>query len=262
MYDEIKNSYQVSLGVSSLIGTRQEQQDSVYGEILEDSVVAIICDGMGGLQHGALASQVAIQTFAEDYENKDPAISIPMFLQQEAIEMDMVVHELVDENNHPIRAGSTAAAVVIQGNNLYFLGVGDSHIYIIRGDEMMVVNRDHNYRLRLDEALESGRITEELYQKEIIQGEALISYLGKGNLPLMDVNVKPFLLQQNDVVMLCSDGLYKTLSDSEIKDICKQHFPDSQKMAEMLTETAIIKSLENQDNTSVVVIHYNGIAKA
>ncbi|MDD5949731.1 MAG: serine/threonine-protein phosphatase [Lachnospiraceae bacterium] len=258
MCERVTKPYPVSLGVSSLIGTRPDQQDSVYGEILEHSLVAILCDGMGGLQEGALASQTAIQTFAEDYEKRDRTMKVPIFLRQEAIEMDMVVHDLVDDSQTPVKAGSTVAAVVLQKNELYWLSVGDSRIYIIRGEEMMAVNRDHNYRLRLDEALETGNITKELYEQEEKKGEALISYLGMGNLTLMDVNREPFLLQPEDVVLVCSDGLYKTLSNEQIVRIVKEYLPDTQKTADMLTETAVLASLENQDNTSAVVIQYLG----
>lgn len=254
----VTKPYQVSLGVSSLIGTRPDQQDSVYGEILEHSLVAILCDGMGGLQEGALASQTAIQTFAEDYEKRDITMKIPLFLRQEAIEMDMVLHELVDSSQNPVKAGSTVAAVVLEKNELYWLSVGDSRIYIIRGQEIMAVNRDHNYRLRLDHALKNGSITEEVYKQEEEKAEALISYLGMGNLSLMDVNLEPFLLQPEDIVLVCSDGLYKTLSNEQMIEICKQYLPDTQKAAEMLTESAVLASLENQDNTSAVVIQYWG----
>lgn len=258
MCETRKYSYPVSLGVSSLIGTRPEQEDSVYGEVLTDSAVAILCDGMGGLQRGALASQSAIQTFAEDYEKRDVTMKIPFFLRQEAIEMDMVVHELVDENQNSIRAGTTVVAVVMQKNELYWLSVGDSRIYIIRGEEIMAVNRDHNYRLRLDTALENGSITEEVYRQEEAKAEALISFLGIGNVSLMDINLEPFALKQGDVILLCSDGLYRTMPKDVIRQICLEHLPDAQKAADMLTETAVLSSLESQDNTSVVVIQYHG----
>ena len=81
MCDTKKKTYPASLGVSSLIGTRPDQQDSLYGEVLEDSTVAILCDGMGGLESGALASQSAIQIFAEDYEKRDITMKIPLFLR-------------------------------------------------------------------------------------------------------------------------------------------------------------------------------------
>jgi serine/threonine protein phosphatase PrpC len=257
MYNTEDSSYTVSLGVSSLIGTRPNQQDSVYAEILEDSLVAILCDGMGGLESGEIASQTAIQTFAEDYEKRDKTMDIPNFLKQEAIEMDTVIAELTNDAGEPIKAGSTVAAVVIQHGLLYWLSVGDSRIYVIRGEEMMAVNRDHNYLLRLKQALQDGEITQEIYEQESQSrnAEALISFLGIGNLTLMDINRRPLELRSGDVVLVCSDGLYRTLSEDTIRTICLEHLPNPQKAADVLTESAILASLESQDNTSVVVAH-------
>ena len=147
-------------------------------------------------------------------------------------------------------------AAIIEQNALYWLSVGDSRIYILRGKEIMAVNRDHNYRMRLDQALKSGEITKEVYEQEESKAEALISFLGIGNVSLMDINLDPFLLQPKDVVLLCSDGLYRTLPEEKIHEICVSHFPDAQTAADDLTETAVLSSLTSQDNTSVVVIYY------
>ncbi len=255
MYND-NNAPNVTLGVSSLIGTRPDQQDSVYAEILEDSVVAVLCDGMGGLERGELASRKAVEVFAEDYEQWDrSAHTVPDFLRQEAIEMDMVVSELCDEAGNGIKAGTTVCAVVISDYELYWLSVGDSRIYIIRGDEIMAVNKNHNYRMKLDEALEVGDIDESEYKRGEGQADSLISYLGIGNLDLMDINNKAFNLTHGDIIVICSDGLYRTLSEDKILEVINQNLPDTQVIADTLTKTAVLSSLDNQDNTSAVVIH-------
>ena len=255
MYNE-NNTPNVTLGVSSLIGTRPNQQDSVYAEILEDSVVAVLCDGMGGLERGDLASRKAVEVFAEDYEQWDGSDqSVPDFMRQEAIEMDMVVSELCDEDGVNIKAGTTVCAVIIRDYELYWLSVGDSRIYIVRGDEIMAANKNHNYRMKLDEALEVGDIDELEYKQGEEQADSLISYLGIGDLDLMDVNNKAFNLTHGDIIVICSDGLYRTLDEDKILRVINEHLPDTQVIADKLTETAVIASLDNQDNTSAVVIH-------
>lgn len=248
-----------TLGMSTLIGTRPDQQDSIYGQITGDSLVAVICDGMGGLEAGALASQSAVRTFAEDYEKRDRSMSIPKFLKLEANEMDMVVSELKAPDGHSYRAGTTVAAAVVQGSSLYWLSVGDSRIYIVRGSEIMAVNRDHNYRLRLSHALKHGDITPERYAiEDAANGDALISFIGMGGVRLMDVNMQPFPMEQGDVVVVCSDGLYRALDDENIVKTLREYLPDAQQAAEMLAKNAVLTSLESQDNTTVAVIQYRG----
>ena len=132
--------------------------------------------------------------------------------------MDQAVNNLKNEDGRPLNGGTTVVAVVIENNKMYFLSVGDSKIYILRDNEILAVNREHNYRLSLDEKLKKGQITKEQYIAEEDQAEALISYLGMGNVSLMDINNEPFILQENDIVLLCSDGLY---SDCQIRISCR-----------------------------------------
>ena len=247
----------INMGISSIIGTRQYQQDTVFGHSDTNSTLAIVCDGMGGLTGGEKASQTATQLLAEDYFSRDKTVSIPEFFRQEAVKMDAAVYSLMDEDGNRLDAGTTCVATIIEGNKLYWLSVGDSKIYIIRNNEIMAVNREHNYRLRLDDRLKRGLISEEEYKAEEAQAEALISYIGIGNVTLMDINQSPFDLMEDDVVLLCSDGLYKRLNDMEILELIKYEMPDVNRAAKRLTDVVIKKTTKAQDNTSLVLLQYS-----
>lgn len=247
----------INMGISSIIGTRQYQQDTVFGHSDTNSTLAIVCDGMGGLTGGEKASQTATQLLAEDYFSRDKTVSIPEFFRQEAVKMDAAVYSLMDEDGNRLDAGTTCVATIIEGNKLYWLSVGDSKIYIIRNNEIMAVNREHNYRLRLDDRLKRGLISEEEYKAEEAQAEALISYIGIGNVTLMDINQSPFELMEDDVVLLCSDGLYKRLNDMEILELIKYEMPDVNRAAKRLTDVVIKKTTKAQDNTSLVLLQYS-----
>ena len=88
------------------------------------------------------------------------------------------------------------------------------------------------------------------------QKEALISFLGIGNVQLMDINTTPFEMQYGDVIMLCSDGITKTLPDEQIKKIITASEVQPEKKAEALVEAAIHTNSHSQDNTSVAMILY------
>ena len=157
----------------------------------------------------------------------------------------------------PAENPKVAVAVVIENNKMYFLSVGDSKIYILRDNEILAVNREHNYRLSLDEKLKKGQITKEQYIAEEDQAEALISYLGMGNVSLMDINNEPFILQENDIVLLCSDGLYKRLPDKDIMQIIQLEEPDMNRAARRLTDVVMMRTRKNQDNSSLVLLQYS-----
>lgn len=247
----------INMGVSSILGTRKNQQDTVFGNVEGNRALAVVCDGMGGMNGGELASQTAATIFIDDYYKGTPISDMQKFLHKEAKKMDKAVHELTDEDGRPLNGGTTVVAVVIEEDKMYFLSVGDSKLYILRDNQIIAINREHNYRLSLDERLKNGQITEEDYKAEEDQADALISYLGMGNVSLMDINNEPFILQENDIVLLCSDGLYKRLSDREILEVIQYEEPDMTRAARRLTDVVMMRTKKNQDNTSLVVMQYS-----
>lgn len=247
-------------GVFSLLGTRKYQQDFAGLIVTENGLSAVICDGMGGLNGGEKASSEAVRLFLQDYMNMACDDSKSEFLRQEANKMDELVFQLKNSSGGPLKAGSTVVAVIIESFELYWMSVGDSRIYILRGDSMIQVTKDHNYKLKLNEALEAGDISPEKYEAEILSGqaEALISYIGMGGLKRVDINPKPFLLEDDDVILLCSDGLYKSLNEHQIMSLLKDNKVCSRVAAKRLSAMALQQSGKGQDNTTVLVIHCKG----
>lgn len=246
----------VELGMSSIIGTRESQEDTIFGYQQGQEAIALVCDGMGGLAGGEIASKAAAESLADAWFAKKNVRDIPGFLEEEAVKADEKVFQQKNENGERIRAGTTIVAAIIRGNELYWLSVGDSKVYIIRGEEILSVCREHNYRMALDQQLEQGELTPEEYAAEEYRAEALISYLGMGNMTLMDLNRQPFLLEDGDIVLLSSDGLYRSLSEEEILCLVKGHGEDMQRTADALTQAALGEKKSGQDNTSVVLMRY------
>ena len=218
--------------------------------------MALVCDGMGGMADGGKASQTAIQMMIQGFQNieKMQDVDIPFFFQQGIRAIDRTIASFPKEDGKG--SGTTMVACIAEDNKLYWASVGDSRIYIIRGNQMQQVTRDHNYWLRLQEMIKAGQITEEEAMAKK-QKEALISFLGIGNVSLMDINAKPFEMKFGDVVMLCSDGITKTLPDAQIKKIITADEVKPEKKAEALVEAAIHINSHSQDNTSVALIHYH-----
>ena len=246
----------------TVTGNRQYQQDAVYvskGKKLaankKTRVLAVVCDGMGGMADGGKASQTAIQMLVSAFKQieKSASVDIPTFFRQGILAIDEAIYNFPKENGKG--SGTTMVAVIAEDNKLYWASVGDSRIYIIRGSQMRQVTRDHNYWLRLQEMVANGQMTkEEAMAKR--QKEALLSFLGIGNVNLMDVNTQPFEMQYGDVVMLCSDGITKTLSDEQIHGIIVSDIVSMEDKAKTLVNAAITGNTHSQDNTSVAILQY------
>ncbi len=243
-------------------GNREYQQDAVYtsvkGAVRLSSnktirVLGAVCDGMGGMEDGGKASSKAIEMLRDDFAKikDDPKASIPNFLLDEVRRMDYVIHNFPGSSG--LGSGTTIVAVVVENGHLHWISAGDSRIYLLRKGILQQVTRDHNYQLQLDQMVKSGRITQQ--QADAQRGkEALISFLGIGDIKLVDRST--FQLEWGDVLLLCSDGITKTIGDDQIRGILLSPTSSGDKKAQVLVQAAVRANTRSQDNTSAIILEY------
>lgn len=250
------------VGLSSNLGNRACQQDAArvsddYYYMDTQRAMAVLCDGMGGLSGGERASQLGVNALYELFiQNRHISeTEIQSFYATALPRLDMMVHALKKENGDPLGAGTTLISVMICESKLYWASVGDSHIYFIRDGKITCITQDHNYYKILCERVRKGEISQEEADADP-KKEALLSYLGIGGMDYMDISAKPIQLQAGDTVLLCSDGLYRSLTQREMIDIVQCMGKDMQTAASRLTEAAIQKGKRHQDNTTAVLLQY------
>lgn len=252
----------VRVGKSSVIGKRQYQQDSVVippdDKLLFSGKRKFICalsDGMGGLSGGELASTIATKTLVEDYYkniwNSDYQ-KYADFFRNESYKINDEILELKDSDGNPMRSGATLISCIVDDDNLYVLNIGDSRIYLARDNQFHQLTHDQNYYSRLLKMVQNGEISladADSHPKK----EALISYCGIKELTLIETNPQPIKLYKGDVIVMCSDGLYRLLDEQEILQLL-QDGDDMNYLAYQLTNAANKKEFRGQDNTSVITI--------
>lgn len=248
------NNEDVLHGYSSIIGSRKSQQDAVYVDrnIKENYSIAVICDGMGGLASGAEASRTAVNYIAGELHRIN-SVETPEPEMESIVERaDKLISEMTDETGNHIKSGTTVAAVLIKKNRLHWVSVGDSKIYILKNGALQCVTEQHNYRY----LSEQKRYDSTFRFDPNVRQDALVSYIGAGNLPYIDLSPPNMILDDGDMIMLCSDGLYNTLSEHQIKAVMMSDQNTIGEMADALIESVVMRKKKNQDNTTVVVLKY------
>jgi protein phosphatase len=253
-----KESYvEIITAQATHVGTRAYQQDALtvtettcFSPGETPKVYGIVCDGMGGLAEGGAVSTKTVELLAQKLDELTDFDDIPAFFRRQIFELDGLIAKQFGAGT----AGTTLAVALIIGNRLYWSSVGDSRIYLFRKGEIVQVTHDHNLRLRLMQAVEEGRITSE-EAEDHPQKDALISFIGSGSMDLIDANRDSFDLSSGDIVLVCSDGLTKSLSDEQINNVILNNYGDIKETARLLPLIAFDTG-GAKDNTSVVLIQY------
>jgi protein phosphatase len=199
---------------------RQNNEDSFGywepeddGQFLRKGRLAVVADGMGGYEGGQEASRLAVETLVAVYRGfggGDPQTALVEALQ--------AAHRQIRQYSfaHPeLRGmGTTCTAAAIVQNALYYVHVGDSRLYLIRDGQITRVTRDHSYVGRL---VESGMISPEEAEHHP-QRNILTAALGTNPDLVMDSPAEPEPLRSEDVLLICTDGLWGLVRNSEILD--------------------------------------------
>lgn len=244
------------LAALSLIGDREEQQDSIGYSLKNDEGLVVVCDGMGGHKGGKIASNLAVQVFLECYsKNQFDSNNVRGLIEASHI-ADEKISQLKDQYGELLKAGSTLVSILIKNKKLLWCSIGDSRAYLIRNSEMVQLTQDHNYHTVLIEKLNAGLIDSIEFKREDERGEALISFLGIGNLTLIDYNITPFELQTEDKIIIMSDGLYKIVNDSEIARILDNfnNIDEAVQALEMKAKKKTKNLQFSRDNMTIAII--------
>lgn len=186
---------------------REESHSHPGGKLL------VVADGMGGHRGGATASRLAGETVKAQYlgsENYDIAKAL-----REALTRANARIFTESQANPDLRGmGTTTSALVVKDNQAWFAHVGDSRIYLVRGDEIRQITEDHSLVASMvREGLLTAKEAETHPRRNVLQRSMGVS-------EDVEIDVSgPFPIQENDVFVLCSDGLHGLVKEHEIKQI-------------------------------------------
>jgi len=204
------------------VGQRRDHNEDAVASDVETGLV-VLADGMGGYKAGEVASEIAVLTIVAELKesmlNLDPGqIDAASGMQAESL----LVKEAVAKANHSIYEVSqsqpqcagmgTTLVVGLFTNNKIIVGhIGDSRMYLLRGDEFSQVTEDHSL---LQEQIKSGLITVE--QAKLSNNKNLVTR-ALGIDPEVELEIHEYETEVGDIYLLCSDGLSDLVEDEDIQ---------------------------------------------
>jgi PPM family protein phosphatase len=227
-------------------GGREKNEDRMGYCYTRESGLFVLADGMGGHPEGEVAAQLALQTISALYQKEARPIvrDVTEFLSLALMAAHHQVIRYASEKGMLDTPRTTLVAAIVQGTSASWVHCGDSRLYLVRQGELLTRTRDHSYL----EQQNAGVIHLDRINRNI-----LFTCLGSPTKPVFDVT-GPVTLQQGDKILLCSDGLWGTLSDAEIvRQLSTQ--PVSQAVPD-LVEAALRTGGEQSDNVTVIAFEW------
>ncbi len=229
-------------GLSQKGMKRELNQDRFIIEELKNGIVAALADGMGGEPGGEKASALAvsgINAVKQIPENREINFLVKIFH-----EIDQQIRTASKTDHDAENMGTTLTALYISGRSAYWTHVGDTRIYLFRHNKLIHVTSDHTFAKFL---LDEGEITPEQAKTHYSQ-HILEQCMGHGEIN-PETGVMP--LEQNDLILLSSDGLHKPLGTSIIQSILNSGRNLEQQCDHLILEA---QNAKGNDDITVVLI--------
>ena len=247
-------TFQADMAGAQIDGARDYQEDAFLITNLTDaagdpSALIIVADGMGGHAAGNVASNMAVQAFNKSitslYPSEDPSEALNVSI----LKANASITETVKETPALDGMGCTFIGVIIEGEKLWWVSVGDSHLYLLRDRKLTKLNDDHSYGGFLNRMEAAGTPID---AEPGLSRNMLMSAVTGADIAEIDCPPTPFILEHDDKLVICSDGM-DTLSEGKI--IQYSDWADSPKeCAEALMDAVEDAAMPRQDNTTAVVV--------
>jgi len=237
--------------ISDLGLVRVINEDCVASKSHGESHLFVVCDGMGGYNGGDVASNIAVNSLIEFFD-QNVFDDYKVFFDKAIQYVQTKILEGQKSNIQFSSMGSTLVAIVIKEQKVYYAHVGDSRLYLRRKNKLLQLTKDHSYvQALIDEKIISKEEAETHPRKHL-----LLSALGVELQFTYTICKKPLIPQNNDLLMLCTDGLMSTLSNLQICTLM-----GGNGSLEQITQ-ALLEGAHSEgapDNTSIIMIKFHSL---
>jgi len=240
-------------GQANRLGNRSSNEDCFA--IVEDgkTVLLVLADGMGGHSGGQFAAQTLVSTMVKHFRAcTKPIADLQEFLTQSLVAAHRTIVELGRRHQPPISPRTTGVACIVQDGIACWAHVGDSRLYLFRGDRVVFRTTDDSY---VEELYREGRISRQEALKHPKRHQ-LTECIGGDATPPMITRGTSVALQHGDMILLCSDGLWAALDDARIGALAQQG--SLEQAVDTMAHRAEDSAYPQSDNISIVALRWLG----
>ncbi|VXC67736.1 PP2C family serine/threonine-protein phosphatase [Massilia sp. 9I] len=244
---------QFSVYQQTHIGGRKVNQDRMGYSFTRDALLLVLADGMGGHLAGEIAATITLQTLSMMFRMQArPYVKKPeRFLEDALNQAHWDILAYAEKHKMPETPRTTVVACLVQHNCAVWAHCGDSRLYWMRRNQVLARTRDHSH---LEYLIERGRATEAERNTHPDRNK-LYNCVGAGQAPKIDISSQ-VSLEPGDTLLLCSDGLWSMLPETEIvhrlaTSTIVQAVPDLVAMAAAIGGA-------RADNTTALAITWQG----
>jgi len=237
------------IGSACDVGKKRKANQDALAVLLPEQGIAIppllvVADGMGGHNGGETASRLVIETFREVYMRLQPPLDAAQALQICAQRSHQAIREQAAKDQNLKGMGSTVVAAFLQNDRVDMLNVGDSRAYLLRGQEVRQISTDQSWVM---DQVRAGKLTLEQARKHRKRNHLSMSL--SANRPTITPILKEETFEPDDILLLCSDGLWGMIPESLLWAAANEF--DPQEAAEKLVMLA--NQSGGADNISVII---------
>lgn len=239
----------------SLVGDREDNQDRVMVATADKAALLMVIDGMGGHSDGSRAADTALKSLLDSFQQTALPMFDPLgFLHMALSRAHDDVAKLGKGQSIDTRPRATTAICLVQEGAAYWAHVGDSRVYHIRQGCMLERTRDHSH---VELLLREGKITEEELPNHPMRNFVECCLGGDPAIPEMTLSGRR-TLQPGDVLLLCTDGIWANMRDSDIAAFFRDDSQQLRAWLEALGRRAVQASSPFSDNTTAAVLRWLG----
>lgn len=227
-------------------GGRKNNEDSVRYANVGDLWCFVVCDGLGGQCCGEVASQLVAEEVCNSFKQNPKLSADSLYSYLESAVKLLGIERERDENK--FNMSTTIVALVTDGKEAVWASCGDSRLYYISNSEIIRITDDHSVAFS---EFQRGMITYDEIRKSPNQNRLLKCM---NSIEYFDPDIsKVQKLKESDSFLLCSDGFWEFVNESDIESTRKKSVSPKQWLQSML-EILHKNEIEKNDNYSAVVV--------